>query len=184
MESIIGNADAIAYLAYEFENGKSISGNMDLIKQLYELASKKGSISAAYNLGQIYSEERNFKKAFKWWKKAADQLHPLALCDLGVAYENAFGTKKKYKQAVNCYKKAAELGDVIAEFNYGRCLLLGVGIKRDFLLGVKILKKIRPALKKLKNKGDKNALSCLNKIGGLLKMNPPSQSIPGQGRTS
>jgi tetratricopeptide (TPR) repeat protein len=68
------------------------------------------SYEKAYvNRGYIYAEKRNFKKAIKDYNRAIE-LNPGSIYgyfDLGVAYYS-LGERDR---AIECYKKAAQLGD-------------------------------------------------------------------------
>ena len=50
---------------------------------------------------------RNMNKAFKWWKKAAEQGHPVAQYNLGLMYEHGTVVTKNTKKALEWYEKSA-----------------------------------------------------------------------------
>jgi len=57
-----------------------------------------------------------------------------ALNSLGVIYESGgFGVNKDAKQAVKCFRQAAEKGDDQGQMNLGRMYQDGVGVERDLV---------------------------------------------------
>ena len=48
-------------------------------------------------------------------------------------YERGYGVTRNQRKAVALYKKAAEGGIAVAQFNYGEALFLGNGIKKDYI---------------------------------------------------
>jgi hypothetical protein len=51
--------------------------------------------------------------------QAADRGHPKAWHNLGYIYENGSGMARDAKKAVQCWTKAAEYGDMDAQYNLG-----------------------------------------------------------------
>jgi TPR repeat protein len=62
----------------------------------------------------------NYTEAAVWYRKAADQGHPLAQCNLGVMYAIGQGLDRDDVQAALWFEKAASRGDGGAQFNLGR----------------------------------------------------------------
>ena len=59
--------------------------------------------------------EQNYRKAAKWWRKAAEQGHKNAQYNLGLAYDNGKGVEKDHSAAMEWYHKAAEQGNKDAQ---------------------------------------------------------------------
>ena len=53
---------------------------------------------------------KNYKEAFKWYKKAAMQGYAPAQHNLGAMYDKGKGVAKNYKEALTWFKKAAAQG--------------------------------------------------------------------------
>ena len=52
-------------------------------------------------------------------------------CLLGRMYENGIGESKNVQEAVKWYRKAAEQGNAVAQYNLGRCYEYALGVKKD-----------------------------------------------------
>ena len=70
-------------------------------------------------LGQIYLNggpgiKADGRQAFHWFLKAADQGRAGALYSLGSLFEEGNGVPRNLDLAINCYRQAAEKGDVQA----------------------------------------------------------------------
>mmetsp|Transcript_27364 Transcript_27364/g.38179 ORF Transcript_27364/g.38179 Transcript_27364/m.38179 type:complete len:292 (-) Transcript_27364:149-1024(-) len=75
--------------------------------------------------------DKNQKKAFEYFKKAAEIGNPTDICNLGVCYKKGMGCEKDFKKAVELYKKAAKMGDAAALTNLGVCYFNGTGTPKD-----------------------------------------------------
>ena len=76
----------------------------------YKKSYNLGSGAAAYNLGNIYNNSKNYQDAITWYKKAyeKDNISSAAL-NLGLLYKGQF---KDYGKAKRWYKKAYEAGNM------------------------------------------------------------------------
>lgn len=75
-------------------------------------------------------DQGDFKTAFRVFNKAKKKNIP-AQFYLGVMYEFGEGVKKDLKEAVICYRRAAEQGDAYAQYNLGLMYHDGKGVMRD-----------------------------------------------------
>ena len=71
------------------------------------------------------------KKAFEWFRKAAEQGLPPAQFNLGNSYRLGEGVKMDKSRAVGWYRKAAEQGMAEAQCNLALCYSDGEGVERD-----------------------------------------------------
>ena len=98
-----------------------------------------------YEIGWMYANgdglEQDFKEAFKWYQKAADQGDADAQYSLGLMYANGDGLEQDYKEAVKWYQKAADQGDADAQFNLGLMYDNGQGVEQDYKEAVKWFRK-------------------------------------------
>ena len=94
------------------------------------------SFAGAYNnRGVIYGKEGDYNRAVADFDKAL-ALNP----NLVEAYHNRariHSDKRDYDRAVADYRKAAELHDVEAQVNLGRCYSVGLGVPSDWAEAVK-----------------------------------------------
>ena len=70
-------------------------------------------------------------EAVHWYRKAAEQGHAGAQCNLGRMYAQGLGEKQDYAEAVCWYRKAAKQGHAVAQFNLGVMYENGRGVKID-----------------------------------------------------
>ena len=82
-------------------------------------------------LGVYYIEQKKFRKAFEWFKKAAEQGEAVAQFNVGVLYLNGEGVEKDAKVAFEWFKKAAEHGYAVAQSNVGVFYLNGEVVEKD-----------------------------------------------------
>ena len=82
-------------------------------------------------LGDYCSKQKQFKKAFKWYKKSAEQGLATAQCKVGLCYELGIGVATDEKEAFRWYKKSAEQDFAIACFRLSRYYAEGIGVDKD-----------------------------------------------------
>jgi len=114
-------------------------------KKAIEEEAANGNPVAQYYLGICYTQgglgiPKDYKKAVKWWKKAAKNGNAYAQMKLSDCYRRGlFGIKKKrkeadkwYKEAGESYKKAAEAGNVEAQYRLANLYARGyAGIPKN-----------------------------------------------------
>ncbi|HXD86645.1 MAG TPA: tetratricopeptide repeat protein, partial [Urbifossiella sp.] len=94
----------------------------DIIRVRAELeaAAENGSAEAQNALGLLlcFGHDDPFTAAI-WFERAAEQNHPEALRTLGYLAEGGRGVPKDEARALDCLRRAAELGDPVAQVNLG-----------------------------------------------------------------
>ena len=77
---------------------------------------------------------------------------------LGMLYENGTnGVRKDEKEAIDWFRKAANQGNLDAQYNLGRCYKNGDGVNQDMLRAAKWFYKAA-------KQGDKDAKDALKRI--------------------
>jgi TPR repeat protein len=76
--------------------------------------------------------KQDFVEAARWYRKAADQGHAGAQCNLGFAFYQGQGVKQDFVEAARLYRKAADQGFANAQNNLGVAYGNGQGAKLDF----------------------------------------------------
>ncbi len=116
--------------------GRPRRGGSDESRRWYELAAEQGNLDAIAALitdnlywgsGNIVGDEEEQKafhdscmaEVFKWYSKATELGQGWGLTGLGDCYANGDGIEKNLKLAISCYRRAARLGDHIAEHRLG-----------------------------------------------------------------
>jgi TPR repeat protein len=105
-----------------YAKGIGVKNDKKLAADCYEKASNNGNLSAKYNLGNCYLigklVDKDVKKGFELIQQTAESEFSLnGITMLGFCYHNGIGTKEDKDEAFKLYKKAANLGDKIAQYN-------------------------------------------------------------------
>lgn len=123
------NAYADCYKEYLKE---ASTNNFEKAIKICTPLAQNGDVWSQEILGGIYYRIENYKEAFNWRKKAAEQGFAPAQNSLGYMYERGEGTLKDYKQAVNWYRKSAQQGNTAAQNNMGFMYEMGRGVLKDY----------------------------------------------------
>ena len=125
---------------------------MDIDSQYYGLA-------FCYHVG--FGMNKDEKKAFQWFLKAAKRGHKDASFYVAKCHENGQCVKKDSKKAFEWFLKAAEREHKDAIFSVAECYENGKGVKKDskkavqwYTKSVATLKALNDALEKKKNSSD------------------------------
>ena len=137
--AVNGIVDALTNLADFLSEGKGCE--KDLVKAIenYILAIDKGSSRAALNLGTIYRDKGNFKKAFEYYSLAdkmdkADYSFTVGLCyyyGVGVSIDTAIACKHLLKVSVDNLQRHTQYEIDEANYILGRSYLTGEGVKKS-----------------------------------------------------
>ena len=123
--------------------------------------SAKSQTSISIQTAEQALSDGNYEKALEIWETLSNKGNLIAINNLGFMYERGYGVIRNQKKAVALYKKAAEGGIAVAQFNYGEALFLGNGIKKD---NTEAKKWLLIAL----DRGSKDALYLLKDINKLI----------------
>ncbi len=121
---------------------KSGEGTTDYLDEKENLCSDvlaratDGDVEALCEMGRrfyagTHGLEKNLIQAFHYFKKAAEQNHPAAICNLGWCYESGEGTEQSWAKAYDCYLKSAELGCSMGQYSLGWMYDTGVFVKMN-----------------------------------------------------
>jgi TPR repeat protein/serine/threonine protein kinase len=98
-------------------------------------AAAAGDPEAQIHLGRMYENglgvPRDYRKAMKWYRKAAEQGNADGEVDLGHMYETSEGVAQDYTEAFKWYRKAAEQGSPWGENNLGWSYEEGHAVAQD-----------------------------------------------------
>jgi hypothetical protein len=76
-------------------------------------------------------KNKDYQRAYKEWKTAADSGKAEAQFDLGLLYAQGLGVRRDLSEAARWYRKSADQGNAEAEFALGQMYSRGWGIPRD-----------------------------------------------------
>ncbi|MDR0611835.1 MAG: caspase family protein [Planctomycetaceae bacterium] len=107
------------YLAKDqLDEIKEMDRQTELVRQELLKKEKKQQAFENYERGLRYFKGdgvlKDYKEAFTWFHKAAEQGFASAQSNLGVCYEKGYGIDQDKEKAIKWYRKAADQGDIIA----------------------------------------------------------------------
>lgn len=117
----------VAASPYAGKKPGSIAYTAGAIRDLTHLASL-GDVNAAFDLGTVYYDEKNYPQAFKWFAAAASGGHAIAQYNAGIMSYRGIGTPRDYAQAFRWFKLSAEHGDPQSQFVVASMYFDGKGI--------------------------------------------------------
>jgi len=92
-------------------------------QETIEAQAERGIAEAQFNLGFKFANGKgpalDYTQAAHWYRKAAEQSHPLAQFNLGVMYADGQGVPRDQAQSMMWIGRAAHLGDAAAQYRLG-----------------------------------------------------------------
>lgn len=134
-----GNVDAFLGLGEIYTDDEAYNIK-EAIKWYYK-AAEQDSVEAFLALANIYNDDKtcNVKEAVKWCYKAIEQgdEEDIDECgdllnSLGNRYLEGSGTAKDCRKSVECFRKAAEVGNKYAQYNLALAYYTGNGIEQNY----------------------------------------------------
>ena len=98
-------------------------------------------LEGMYNKGKKAYDNKKYKQAIKYFRKAAEQGYASAQYNLGYCYDNGKGVTIDSDEAAKWYRKAAEQGHAEAQHELGHCYGYGRGVEKNYTEAVKWYKK-------------------------------------------
>ena len=102
---------------------------------------RKGSFTGAIENKNTRAVPLDYKKAFEWYRKAAEQNNVQAQYMLGVKYANGEGVEQDYGKSVEWYLKAAKRGHSAAQHQLGIFYKAGHAVQQDDTQALKWFRK-------------------------------------------
>ena len=118
-------------------NVLDVASSIGFMTQSSEVLQDSSILKSLYKIGEIYyygdyGLSRNFKKAFYWYEKAANNGFANAQYNLALMYKKGEGVLRDYKKALYWYRKAANSGLAEAQSNLALMYDEGKGVLRDY----------------------------------------------------
>lgn len=130
----------------------------------YEEAMKRGSAVGQTNYAKLLGDEsipdiqHDLTKSLSLLNELADKKDGFALCTLGKLYmEGKNGVSKDEKKGIELLHESADLDCPEGQYEYGNCLLNGIGIEKDY-------KSARSYIEKSSSKNNLDAYYALARI--------------------
>ncbi|MCG7924933.1 MAG: sel1 repeat family protein [Candidatus Thiodiazotropha taylori] len=139
-----GNREAQMILGALYWQGIGVSINginfvpTDLSRSLhwYQKAAQQGAPEAHYYIGRAFemgegvSEDKRVARS--WYEKGARLNHAPSISKIGYFINKGIGgLKANPVESANWFRRAAEMGDAIAQANYGVMLYHGIGVHQN-----------------------------------------------------
>ena len=130
------NADALVCHGLCLLLETSNEDNDSRAVEFFEVAARKNHAGGMYFLGEAYrrglgKKPKDSRKAFSWYKKAADLYDCQSQYILGFCYEYERVVRKDNLAAARWYRKAAEQNHMHAQSSVGLCYYYGNGVIED-----------------------------------------------------
>lgn len=94
-----------------------------------------GDAQAQYEMALHFRDDikpPDFETYFKWLTKAADQDHPRAVYEIGMAYAFGWGVEENGLEALKWLNQAIELDNNDGYYGIGRMYFTGAAVERDY----------------------------------------------------
>lgn len=118
-----GNGGSAMTMAMMYLYGQGVEKDYQLAHDWLVIAEEAGKLRASYELGVLYSNGLFLpvspRKALHYFKKAAAGGIAPATRQVAIAYHTGIGTVKDLNQAVKCYERSANQGEVLAMRDLG-----------------------------------------------------------------
>lgn len=138
-----------------YQNGYGVNINLEEAFKWFYKSARNGNPRGQYNLGFAYmcgiGTSESPTDAIKWLTKSAEGGERQAMIMLSGIYAGAGGfssieidkAKSEYwiKQFAQISKTRAEAGDMVAQLDYGWCLLRGEGVVQNYDEGISWIEK-------------------------------------------
>lgn len=86
-----------------------------------------GHAAAQVKLGAYYADNKDYKNAIIWYRKAANNGNSSGMYNVAALYDRGIGVNQNSKAAFDYYKKAADIGNLNAMTRLGEIYYQGVG---------------------------------------------------------
>lgn len=112
----------LGYLYTFFKTAYMFPAKQNEGLRLMEAAANNGNKKAIDYLGIYYNNQKDYKKAWKYFNAAGPDNIPIALTLMGEMYDNGQGVKKDRAKALDYYRRAAVQCDASGASRYGSAL--------------------------------------------------------------
>ncbi len=138
-------------LGYLYEKGNGVEKDIPMAFHWYKKSADRGISAAQYKTGLFYlidteAGKQNVAAGKQYLEKAARQNHVEAALQLGLIYEEKFtehpanATDADYTNALQWFRRAANLGDPNGQMAVGTYYLMGWGTNQDMTEALKWFK--------------------------------------------
>lgn len=123
--------------AQMYREGCGVEADTAKMKEWLAKSGDAGFWLSQTQLGECFSDEKNYEEAAAWYKQAALSGYAAAQNYLGEYYYYGNGVEEDKEEAVEWFRKAAEQGYAAAQNSLGKCYYNGEGVEQDYKEAVK-----------------------------------------------
>lgn len=130
-----GNAEAAYYVGMMYSTGKGVAQDFKESAKWLRKSAEAGNAYAQFNLAQMFGKgqgglPQRGDLAQRWYQRSADQGYAPAQNVIGITHATD-PQDPDYKAAAEWLRKAADQGDIGAQYNLAQLYLLGLGVNKD-----------------------------------------------------
>ena len=114
----------------QYQLGRA-AGHLDRDLAMLRRAAEGGFAQAQNSLGFSLKESEQWAEAARWFRRSAEQGHPVGWYQLGLAHYRGRGVARDRGRAFELILRAAHSGDASAEYGVGLLYQRGHGTARD-----------------------------------------------------
>jgi len=131
-----GDYDAQEDVGILYYKGEKVLKDSAKALHWFKKAAALGSGFAMEKLSRIYRDgdgvEKDEEESLKWLDSAVGKKNSFAMAELGHCFEcGERGKPQDIVKAIELYKEASGKNGIRAKYEYGRCLLMGIGVECD-----------------------------------------------------
>ncbi|RIA93654.1 kinase-like domain-containing protein [Glomus cerebriforme] len=119
------------YLGICYEYGIGTKEDKRVALHTYNQASRNGHAIASYYMGNIFGVNKDYNKAFQCYDLSAKGGFTFGINMLGYCYSKGIGTFVDQKEAFYLYLRAANMNNMVAQYNVAVCFDDGIGIDKN-----------------------------------------------------
>lgn len=117
----LNHYESYNFIGNYYNEGLIYPKNFKKAVENYKIAAVKNNASGQFNMGQAYyygeGVDQDYKVAFDWYQKAANQGYDLAYIQLSRYYEKGLLAPKNISKAIKLLEKPAKNGEPTAQYN-------------------------------------------------------------------
>lgn len=103
----LGNASAQINVANYYDDARGVRRNRSAALYWYKRAYRRGSSTAAHNIGVVWRNERNFRRAIYWFRRAVELGSPESNLDIA---KHFLHNEKDARTAIRYLKRVRPKG--------------------------------------------------------------------------
>ena len=130
------NSGAQLALGFLYYNGQGVEQDVEKAQELFDAVIKQGDMGGYLGNAVIAYDKGDYTVALENYNKVLEGSEQVFLAEamgsIGALYFHGQGIEQDYAQALEWYRKAADLGETDSMINIGGMYLYGQGVEQDY----------------------------------------------------